>query len=298
MQNLKKRLPALALTLILALSLLPTGAVAYVGAMSDNFTVSNAYEYGDHYAIENDYIYMGVNTTSPDIYLSPKDPNGGAIAREVISLEFFVDYPGQEKREMVFQAAEQFSTEEALTGGVIHAVYTFADDHYQTPGDMDITYTVDFRLVCLDEGGSSGNTEDPLLKVEGDAGTTWGVFVDGEFSWDGSMDEDDRPWDELDPTTVSVRANFVYFSSLGHSEYDREVPQAPVMISKAHGSTSTGTSTAPPTSARGWTGRRPTVKTPITRSLRCLWTATPTPIPSWPPHSSITILNRHSAPAA
>ena len=98
MRNLKKRLSALALTLILALSLLPTGAVAYVGAKWDTGGAQEFYTDGSRFIMENDYIYFMTYPSMPD-QLELKAKNDTSPGHSGISLEFFIDYPGQDKRD-------------------------------------------------------------------------------------------------------------------------------------------------------------------------------------------------------
>ena len=226
---MRKRLLAILLTLGMALALLPTSALAYVGAKWDTGGAQEFYTDGTRFVMENDYIYFSVFNTSPD-FLELKAKNDTTEGHSGITLEFFVHYPGQDKREMSIESAT-LNTDGAQNSGMVTAVFTFGNDHYQTPGDVEMTYTVNYQLVRLDEGDTGrGTVTEPIMKVDGDDGTTWALFADGEFEFEG---EALPAFAGDDHATVSVRASLLWFSNFGHPEYDGEVPVAPVMISKA-----------------------------------------------------------------
>lgn len=63
---MKKRLFAILLTVFMIASLLPTGALAYVGAKWDTGGAQEFYSDGGRFVMENDYIYFSVFNTSPD----------------------------------------------------------------------------------------------------------------------------------------------------------------------------------------------------------------------------------------
>ena len=226
---MRKRLLAILLTLGMALALLPTGALAYVGAKWDTGGAQEFYTDGTRFVMENDYIYFSVFNTSPD-FLELKAKNDTSAGHSGITLEFFVEYPGQAKREMYIESAT-LNTDGAQNSGMVTAVFTFGNDHYQTPGDVEMTYTVNYQLVRLDEGDTGrGTVTEPIMKVDGGNGTTWALFADGEFEFKGEA----LPVFAGDEhAMVSVRASLLWFSNFGHPEYDGEVPVAPVMLSKA-----------------------------------------------------------------
>ncbi len=226
---MRKRLLAILLTLGMALALLPTSALAYVGAKWDTGGAQKFYTDGTRFVMENDYIYFSVFNTSPD-FLELKAKNDTTEGHSGITLEFFVHYPGQDKREMYIESAT-LNTDGAQNSGMVTAVFTFGNDHYQTPGDVEMTYTVKYQLVRLDEGDTGrGTVTEPIMKVDGDDGTTWALFADGEFEFEG---EALPAFAGDDHATVSVRASLLWFSNFGHPEYDGEVSVAPVMLSKA-----------------------------------------------------------------
>lgn len=68
------------------------------------------------------------------------------------------------------------------------------------------------------------------MQVQGGEGTTWALFADGEFEFEG---ESLPVFAGDEHAKVSVRASLLWFSNFGHPEYDGEIPQAPVMVSKA-----------------------------------------------------------------
>lgn len=121
-------------------------------------------------------------------------------------------------------------TDGAQNSGMVTAVFTSATTTTDA-GDVEMTYTVDYKLVRLDEGSTgNGTVTEPIMKVQDDAGTTWALFADGEFEFEGEA----LPVFAGDEhAEVSVRASLLWFSNFGHPEYDGEVPVAPVMISKA-----------------------------------------------------------------
>ena len=226
---MRKRLLAILLTLGMALALLPTSALAYVGAKWDTGGAQSFGTDGSRFYMENDYIYFSVFNTSPD-FLELKAKNDTSAGHSGITLEFFVEYPGQAKREMSIESAT-LNTDGAQNSGMVTAVFTFGNDHYQTPGDVEMTYTVKYQLVRLDEGDTGrGTVTEPIMKVDGDDGTTWALFADGEFEFKG---EALPAFDDDEHAMVSVRASLLWFSNFGHPEYDGEVPVAPVMLSKA-----------------------------------------------------------------
>lgn len=254
---MKKRLFAILLTVFMIASLLPTGALAYVGAKWDTGGAQEFYSDGGRFVMENDYIYFSVFNTSPD-FLELKAKNDTSAGHSGINLEFFVEYPGQEKREMNIESAT-LKTDGAQNSGMVTAVFTFGNDHYQTPGDVEMTYTVDYKLVRLDEGSTgSGTVTEPIMQVQSGDGTTWALFADGEFEFEG---EALPVFAGDDHAEVSVRASLLWFSNFGHPEYDGEVPVAPVMISKADrdysGPVTTDYNTTNISQGLGWTATNP-----------------------------------------
>ena len=229
MKLLKKQLLAILLGIGLIITLLPASAMAYVGAKWETGGAQEFYTDGTRFVMENDYIYFSVFDTAPD-GLELKAKNDTSAGHSGITLEFFIEYPGQEKREMNIESAT-LKTDGAQNNGMVTAVFTFGNDHYQTPGDVEMTYTVDYKLVRLDEGSTgNGTVTEPIMKVGDDAGTTWALFADGEFEFEGEA----LPVFAGDEhAEVSVRASLLWFSNFGHPEYDGKVPVAPVMISKA-----------------------------------------------------------------
>ena len=153
---MKKRLFAILLAICLVVSLLPTGALAYVGAKWDTGGAQEFYTDGDRFVLENDYIYFSIFDTAPDMF-ELKAKNDTTAGHSGVTLEFFIEYPGQEKREMTIESAT-LKTDGAQNSGMVTAVFTFGNDHYQTPGDVEMTYTVDFKLVRLDEGSTGNGT--------------------------------------------------------------------------------------------------------------------------------------------
>ena len=222
---MKKRLFAILLAICLVVSLLPTGALAYVGAKWDTGGAQEFYTDGDRFVLENDYIYFSIFDTAPDMF-ELKAKNDMTAGHSGVTLEFFIEYPGQEKREMTIESAT-LKTDGAQNSGMVTAVFTFGNDHYKTPGDVEMTYTVDFQLVRLDEGSTgNGTVDEPIMTVDDDAGTTWALFADGEFEFDGEA-LPEFAGDEH--AQASVRASLLWFSNFGHPEYDGEIPVAPVM---------------------------------------------------------------------
>lgn len=254
---MKKRLLSILLAVFMIASLLPTGALAYVGAKWDTGGAQEFYRDGSRFVMENDYIYFSVFNTSPD-FLELKAKNDTSAGHSGINLEFFVEYPGQEKREMNIESAT-LKTDGAQNSGMVTAVFTFGNDHYQTPGDVEMTYTVDYKLVRLDEGSTgSGTVTEPIMQVQSGDGTTWALFADGEFEFEGEALPEFAGDDHAE---VSVRASLLWFSNFGHPEYDGEVPVAPVMISKADrdysGPVTTDYNTTNISQGLGWTATNP-----------------------------------------
>lgn len=169
---MKKRLFSILLALLVTVSLLPTSVLAYVGAKWDTGGAQEFYTDGNRFVMENDYIYFSTDMQSPD-YIELKAKNDTNPGHSSINLEFFIDYPGKDKREMNVESAT-LRTDGAQNSGMVTAVFTFGNDHYQTPGDVEMTCTVNYQLVRLDEGSTgSGTVTEPIMLVEGDAGTTW-----------------------------------------------------------------------------------------------------------------------------
>ena len=137
MKLLKKQLLAILLGIGLIITLLPASAMAYVGAKWDTGGAQEFYTDGTRFVMENDYIYFSVFDTAPD-GLELKAKNDTSAGHSGITLEFFIEYPGQEKREMNIESAT-LKTDGAQNSGMVTAVFTFGNDHYQRPGDVEMT---------------------------------------------------------------------------------------------------------------------------------------------------------------
>ncbi len=233
---MKKRVFSFLLTLCLMLTLLPTGVLAYVGAIQSGNSNLDFSQSGSEYILQNDYIYFSINSTTGAFVLSP---TGGTRENRAITPQFYVDYAGQSERQLQVQSITITRSNDANTSTMLHAVYTFRNDQYEREGDVDITYEADFRIVCLDEGSSSGTTGSAISQVAGDPGTTWALLVEGEYYWDGTRDRLPDGTGGDNGSLFAMRCTIPSFNSLGHPNLSGG-GSAPVMISKAYGSNLSG----------------------------------------------------------
>ena len=226
MKDLKKRLVALVVCLCLALSLMPASALAYIGAM-DYLDLS-----ADTYA-DNDFIYLENSSLR---FMIERDYGHGMLlwtSDEVVGwgqgvqeMRFTIQYPDQEEREMNVTRLEQ-----RYGQGTIWLIYHFGNDHYQTPGDVEITYEAEITLVPLDSGAATGRTGQ-YINYNADGKNNWGVLIKGEFEYDSDSVTFDLGG-ELDQVgaTARVRTTFEGFPNMGHETYQNQEAPVSVMLS-------------------------------------------------------------------
>lgn len=226
MKDLKKRLVALVVCLCLALSLMPASALAYIGAM-DYLDLS-----ADTYA-DNDFIYLENSSLR---FMIERDYGHGMLlwtSDEVVGwgqgvqeMRFTIQYPDQEEREMNVTRLEQ-----RYGQGTIWLIYHFGNDHYQTPGDVEITYEAEITLVPLDSGAATGMTGQ-YINYNADGKNNWGVLIKGEFEYDSDSVTFDLGG-ELDQVgaTARVRTTFEGFPNMGHETYQNQEAPVSVMLS-------------------------------------------------------------------
>ena len=223
---MRKRLLAILLTLGMALALLPTSALAYIGAMGESEVYTQTYA-------DNDFIYLENSSLR---FMIERDYGHGMLlwtSDEVVGwgqgvqeMRFTIQYPGQAEREMNVTRLEQ-----RYGLGVIWLVYHFGNDHYRTPGDVEITYEAEITLVQLDSGAATGTTGQ-YIGYNADGTNNWGVLIKGEFEYD-SDSVSFTPGGELDQrgATARVYTTFEGFPNMGHETYQNQEAPVSVMLS-------------------------------------------------------------------
>lgn len=229
---MKKRLFTLLLALCLLVTLLPTGALAYVGGIRE---AGGAQRYGyvsglNRHYMENDYLHFEISEDGTYITLEPPGTPG---VHGYQSLSFWVKYWGQDKKELTVDSVD-ISFVGTQNDYKIRAVYDLGNDQYRTPGDVQITYTAIFELVRLDEGSTSATTTGLEIGLENDSSQTWGVYVDGTFEVDSTVPIEGITESDGVSMQLWLENQLMGFPNMGHATYYNRPAQAPVMLAKAY----------------------------------------------------------------
>lgn len=223
---MKKRLFAILLALCLVMSLMPTSAMAYVGGM--HYLDLSADTYAD-----NDFIYLENSSLR---FMIERDYGHGMLlwtSDEVVGwgqgvqeMRFTIQYPDQDEREMNVTRLEQ-----RYGQGTIWLIYHFGNDHYKTPGDVEITYEAEITLVPLDSGAATGITGQ-YIDYNADGKNNWGVLIKGEFEYDSDSVRFNT-FEELGLRGATARVYTTYegFPNMGHEAYQYEPAPVSVMLS-------------------------------------------------------------------
>lgn len=223
---MKKRLFAIILALCLVVSLMPTSAMAYVGGM--HYLDLSADTYAD-----NDFIYLENSSLR---FMIERDYGHGMLlwtSDEVVGwgqgvqeMRFTIQYPDQDEREMNVTRLEQ-----RYGQGTIWLIYHFGNDHYKTPGDVEITYEAEITLVPLDSGAATGITGQ-YIDYNADGKNNWGVLIKGEFEYDSDSVRFNT-FEELGLRGATARVYTTYegFPNMGHEAYQYEPAPVSVMLS-------------------------------------------------------------------
>ena len=223
---MKKRLFAVLLALCLVVSLMPTSAIAYVGGM--HYLDLSADTYAD-----NDFIYLENSSLR---FMIERDYGHGMLlwtSDEVVGwgqgvqeMRFTIQYPDQDEREMNVTRLEQ-----RYGQGTIWLIYHFGNDHYKTPGDVEITYEAEITLVPLDSGAATGITGQ-YIDYNADGKNNWGVLIKGEFEYDSDSVRFNT-FEELGLRGATARVYTTYegFPNMGHEAYQYEPAPVSVMLS-------------------------------------------------------------------
>ena len=224
---MKKRLLAILLAVCLIATLMPTSALAYVGGLHYMDAVGvEAWRDDEFLYLANDYVkFMIEHDYGLGMQLWTTD-EVASWGQGVQEMRFTIQYPGQEERDMNVTRLEQ-----SWTDGVIWLTYHFGNDHYKTPGDVEITYEAQITLSQVDSGAASGYTGQ-YVEFKSDGKQNWAVLIKGEFEYDSDSVTFDLGG-ELDQVGATARVYTTYegFPNMGHETYQNQEAPVPVMLS-------------------------------------------------------------------
>lgn len=225
---MKKRLLAILLAVCLIATLMPTSALAYVGGLHYMDAVGvEAWRDDEFLYLANDYVkFMIEHDYGLGMQLWTTD-EVASWGQGVQEMRFTIQYPGQEERDMNVTRLEQ-----SWTDGVIWLTYHFGNDHYKTPGDVEITYEAQITLSQVDSGAASGYTGQYVEFDQSDAKQNWAVLIKGEFEYDSDSVVFDLGG-ELEQVGATARVYTTYegFPNMGHETYQNQEAPVPVMLS-------------------------------------------------------------------
>ena len=224
---MKKRLLAILLAVCLIATLMPTSALAYVGGLHYMDAVGvEAWRDDEFLYLANDYVkFMIEHDYGLGMQLWTTD-EVASWGQGVQEMRFTIQYPGQEERDMNVTRLEQ-----SWTDGVIWLTYHFGNDHYKTPGDVEITYEAQITLSQVDSGAASGYTGQ-YVEFKSDGKQNWAVLIKGEFEYDSDSVVFDLGG-ELEQVGATARVYTTYegFPNMGHETYQNQEAPVPVMLS-------------------------------------------------------------------